>query len=164
MLCREIIRHPAECCGIHESVAAVADRMRAVDIGFMPVLNEQGQIVGTITDRDITLRVVAFGLSPLQTTVGQVMSLGAVTCEIDDPLSLAEARMARHHISRIVCIDRYGRPMGVISLSDIASVERGEETGEVLRSVKALDGRPRSMAELRYERARDWRNAGPRPG
>jgi signal-transduction protein with cAMP-binding, CBS, and nucleotidyltransferase domain len=138
-------------------VSAVADRMRAVDIGFMPVVNEQGQVIGTLTDRDITVRVVARGLSPLQTTVGDVMTRGAVVCDVEDPLSLVEQRMARHQVSRIVCVDPYGRPVGVISLADIAACERGEEAGDVLRTIKALDARPRSMAELRYQRSKDWR-------
>lgn len=46
-------------CGADASVRDVAALMRDHDIGFVPVYDEQGTIIGTLTDRDVTVRVVA---------------------------------------------------------------------------------------------------------
>lgn len=85
--------------------------------------DEAGRATGAITDRDIAIRIVAEGHPP-QTTVQEAMSMEVVACLADDDVKLAERMMARHHKSRIMCVDANGVLVGVISLSDI--VERDE--------------------------------------
>lgn len=135
MRCREIM-NKVEVCFIDDPVADVADRMRSKHVGFLPVCNSYGQVIGTITDRDLTTRVLADRLSgdvPVQT----VMSRGPITCKPDDPLEDAEQLMERYFKWRIICVDHMRRPVGVISISDIADSEQAARTGKLLREVSS---------------------------
>lgn len=61
------------------SVAAVARMMREKNIGMLPVA-EDDRIIGSITDRDITVKATAEGMDPEKTAVGDVMSKSIVYC------------------------------------------------------------------------------------
>lgn len=128
-----------ETCWVMDAAADVAERMRASAVGFLPVCNDTGEIVGTITDRDLAMRVLA-ERRPHGTPVHRVMSIDAVTCSPYDDLGFAEELMRRWRKSRIVCVDDRMRPVGVISLSDIAEAEYAWRAGRVLRDVSAREG------------------------
>jgi CBS domain-containing protein len=140
MRCGDVMKMDIETCWGGDTVQEVAARMRHHNIGFMPVLDHAGRLVGTITDRDITIRVVADEVSP-RTPVGHVMSSGVVYAYPDESLRAAEERMERFHKSRIVVVDREGRPIGVISLSDIAERDWSWRSGRVLRNVTDREAR-----------------------
>jgi CBS domain-containing protein len=135
MQCSELMKSDVECCKANESVQAVAERMRSRNIGFVPVCDEQGSVIGTITDRDLAMRVIAEQRSPDSTKAADVMSRDAIACKASDDLSVVEQLMSKHKKSRIICIDERRRPVGVISLSDIARVETSGKASAILRSV-----------------------------
>ncbi|MBX3192781.1 MAG: CBS domain-containing protein [Labilithrix sp.] len=124
MRCKDIMKIDVEVCWVMDPAAEVAERMRTRGIGFLPVCSETGEVVGTVTDRDLTVRLLAERL-PHRTPIHRIMSTTPVTCSPFDPLALAEDTMRRHHIRRIVCVDERNRPLGIISLADIADVEFG---------------------------------------
>jgi CBS domain-containing protein len=139
MRCGEIM-NKVECCYIDDSVAHVAGRMRARHVGFLPVCNDHGQVIGTITDRDLTIRVLADRLSP-ETPVQAVMSKGPITCRPDAPLAEIEGMMERYYKWRIVVVDARRRPIGIVSISDIADAEQYVRTGQLLREISSRDVR-----------------------
>jgi len=139
MRCRDVM-NKVECCNINDSVADIAGRMRSRHVGFLPVVNDDGQVIGTITDRDLAIRVLADRLSP-ETPAHAVMSRGVITCKPDDPLEDAEQLMERYYKWRIVCVDSGRRPVGVISLSDIADSEQAVRTAKLLREVSSREVR-----------------------
>jgi CBS domain-containing protein len=122
-------------CAPEQIVPEIAEMMRAHNLGFIPICNEQGAVVGTVTDRDLVLRVVAAGLPAETTKASDVLTRQVVHCSPDDPLSVAEELMVARKKSRVVCIDANGRPVGVISFSDIARVERFRRVSRILRDV-----------------------------
>ena len=65
--------------GQSEPVTAAARLLKQYNIGAVPVCDDRGNLRGMITDRDITVRCVATGLSPAETKIGDVMTRGAVT-------------------------------------------------------------------------------------
>ncbi len=69
-------------------VIEAARKMRDEDVGSLPIV-EGGQLTGTITDRDITIRAVAEGRDPQGTTIGEIASRDLVT--IDPQQTLEEA-------------------------------------------------------------------------
>lgn len=142
MDCATLMKTDIECCQSEDTVEHVARRMAARDIGFVPVCNEDGGVIGTLTDRDIVLRVVAKGRQASNTTVSEVLSLDAICCAASDDLSVAEALMSKHKKSRIICLDERNRMVGVISLSDVARVETGARASALLRSVAQREARP----------------------
>lgn len=140
MRCGDIMKRDIVWCWGTEPVSQVALRMRDHGVGFVPVCEGSGQVIGTVTDRDLAVRVLAQELSP-RVPVETVMSVRVLTCKPWDPLGAAEDRMMRHRKSRIVVVDEYGRPIGVISLSDIAEAERPPRAGEVFRAVAQREAR-----------------------
>lgn len=135
MQCSIVMKSDVECCHLNDTVEYAAQRMAARNIGFVPICERSGQVVGTLTDRDIVLRVVAAGLDPAITQVGEVYSHDVVACSPEDDLTIAEALMSRHKKSRIICIDAANHLAGIISLSDVAQAETGRRSSALLRSI-----------------------------
>jgi CBS domain-containing protein len=129
------MKKDVECCPREEEVEAVAERMKTRNVGFLPVCDDDGAVIGTVTDRDLALRVLGEHRSSERTRVQDVMSPELVCCSPDDDLGVAEDLMVRYKKSRIVCADEHRRPIGIISLSDIAHVEEGNKLSQILDAI-----------------------------
>ena len=116
-------------------IQEVARKMAEEDIGFLPVVDPSGKAIGTITDRDIVVRLIAKGGAVNDTKVEQVMTKDVVSVRPDEDMQKAAELMKERKISRVLVCDQNGKPLGVISLGDLA--ERHEE-GEVGRTVKEV--------------------------
>src|SRR5262245_34156274 len=114
MLCKEVMKSDVECVSPADPVEEAAARMRDENVGFLPVCDPSKKVLGTITDRDIAIRIVAGGL-PAHTPVEAVMSREVVSCRPEDDLQRAEQLMAEKHKSRIICLDKGGRLAGIRS-------------------------------------------------
>lgn len=117
------------------SLREAAERMRSYGIGALPVM-EGELLVGMLTDRDITVRATAAGKDPNKTSVREAMTHTVITCEADAPLSEAEHLMEEKAVRRLVVLDAYKKPVGLISLDDLATVPgEARHAGEVLREL-----------------------------
>jgi CBS domain-containing protein len=114
-----------------ETVAAASRKMRALNLGFLPVCSPERRLLGVVTDRDLTLRVIAEEL-PFSTPVEEVMSLNPIVCPSSAELELAEGLMRAHRKMRIACVDEDGRLAGVLTLADIARFTAPERAGDLL--------------------------------
>lgn len=140
MRCHDLMKSPVVCSKLDDSASHTAARMRSRKIGFLPVCDDTGRVVGTVTDRDLAVRVLA-ERSPSATPVRLVMTPGPVTCRPNDDLEVAEDLMRRYHKSRIICVDEGFKPVGVISLSDIATYDEAVRAGELLRAISEREVR-----------------------
>jgi CBS domain-containing protein len=100
-------------------VRMAADTMRANDIGDVIVSDDNGQITGILTDRDIVVRVVAEGRDPSATRVGDIASRELTAVAPDDPVDRAVQLMRERAIRRLPVVDR-GKPVGIVSIGDLA--------------------------------------------
>ncbi len=108
----------------NSSVAEAAETMRDADVGDVIVLSG-GSTCGILTDRDITVRVVAAGLDPDKTHAGDVCSKDVATLSPDDDVDTAIRLMREHAVRRLpVTVD--GQPIGIVSLGDLAIEADGE--------------------------------------
>lgn len=139
MRCDEIMKRNVECISPDETAASAAQRMRDENVGFLPVC-QQGRVLGTLTDRDIAVRLVAANQPP-STRVTDIMSREAVYCRPQDDIKVAQRLMAENHKSRIMVVDENGKLVGVISLSDIAQHDRSGQASETLRGVSSREAR-----------------------
>jgi CBS domain-containing protein len=116
-----------------ETGASVVDAARAMaDENIGDVIVCEGETVrGIVTDRDIAVRVVAQDRNPADTTVGDVCSADLITVGPDDDLDNAIGLMRQHAVRRIPVVDD-GRPIGVLSLGDLA-IER--DSDDVLEDI-----------------------------
>jgi CBS domain-containing protein len=132
----------AKGCRTDDTARDCARLMKEENIGFVPICNDAGEPVGTITDRDLALRIVAEGHSA-DSEVSSCMTREVVSCKLGDDLRDAERLMREHHKSRIMVCDENGKLEGVISLSDIAEIEDEEIAGRMLREVSSREiGQP----------------------
>src|SRR5438045_7864589 len=83
-----------------KSVAYAAKMMRDEDVGLAPIV-EGNRLVGTLTDRDITIRVVAEGKDPGSTKVTEIASTQLVTVDPQQDLEAALRLMAQHQVHRL---------------------------------------------------------------
>lgn len=138
MRCEEIMKGSVECLKTHHSAAQAAIKMRDAGVGFLPVCDDDGKAVGTLTDRDIVLRVCAEDRLPSAVQAVDIMTHEVICCSPLDDVTRAQALMAAHQKSRIMVTDGHGRIVGVISLSDLA---QHAEAGQVGRTVRAVSER-----------------------
>jgi len=112
------------------SLEQAARHMRDAGIGNVIVL-EGEQITGILTDRDIVVRAVAEGWDPSQTPVGDVASRELTTISPDETVDAAVALMRERSIRRLPVVES-GRPVGIVSLGDLA-LERDPDSclGEI---------------------------------
>lgn len=121
MLCQEIMSKLVQTVGRHETVQEAARRMRDRNIGFLPVCDKKGRAIGVVTDRDLALRVCAENLKAKKTAVEDIMSEEIVSCRPTEDVRRAQDLMIFHEKSRIIIADGEGRPLGIVSLADIAA-------------------------------------------
>jgi CBS domain-containing protein len=100
-------------------VADASRLMRQYDIGDVIVVDVSGAVCGIVTDRDVVVRVVAEGLDPASTVVGDISSPDPVTLVPDDDIDRA-IRVMRERALRRLPVTRGGYPVGVVSLGDLA--------------------------------------------
>lgn len=139
MLCADVMKGEVECVSPGEPVEKVARRMKDKGIGFMPVCSDTADVLGTITDRDIALRIVAEGKTA-STPVEDVMTREVVSCRATDDIKQAERLMGKERKSRILCVDDDGVLVGVISLSDIAQRD-GARIAQTMQEVAQREAR-----------------------
>jgi CBS domain-containing protein len=111
-----------------------AQLMRDEDVGLVPVI-EGERLVGTVTDRDIALRVVAEGKPPESTTVGEIASRELVTIDPQQDLDDALRLMARHQVRRLPVVEEDGKLVGIVAQADIAQHASDAQTGDVVRDI-----------------------------
>jgi CBS domain-containing protein len=140
MLCRDIMKADVRCATAQTTVVRAAALMRDEQIGFVPVCDEARKVIGTLTDRDITIRVIAESESANE-FVTRFMSTGVVACRSSEDLSIAQDLMGEMQVSRIVCVDENGQLEGIISLSDIAQRGDSADVAATLRSVTVREAR-----------------------
>lgn len=136
MRCRDVVAtENTESLSENATVADAARLMADAGVGFLPVCDAAGQVVGVVTDRDLVVQAIARGREPGTTAVNEIMSHPALSCFIDGDLAVAEDLMAKEQKSRIVLTGEDGRLAGVLSIADIA--ERAPKR-EALRTLQAV--------------------------
>jgi CBS domain-containing protein len=100
------------------TAAEAARTMREQDIGDV-LVRDGGELCGIVTDRDLTLRIIADGQDPQEVTIGEVCSGELTTCGPDDELTHAVRVMREKRIRRLPIMDR-GDAVGILSLGDLA--------------------------------------------
>ena len=137
--CAAIMKSNVQSVRPEDSLRQAAEKMALANVGFLPVRDQQGRVVGTITDRDIVVRGVASGAPAELGHVGDVMTRQVIACRPDEPLSVAEDLMAQNQISRLVVTDSEGTLKGVLSLSDLIEHDSGGRAVKMLRAVAARE-------------------------
>jgi CBS domain-containing protein len=131
----EILTPDPQCVTPETTLTRAAQKMKALDVGMLPIC-ENDRLVGTITDRDITVRAVAEGYNPSTTTVREAMTRAMVYCFDDEDIAEAALLMESRQVRRLPVINREKRLVGIVSLGDLAvRTHRERLVGEVLEGI-----------------------------
>ncbi len=116
------------CCSPSDTVQHVAQVMRQLDVGAVPVVADMvsKRLVGIITDRDLCISAIAEGKDPRTTQIAGYFTKDVVTCAPEDTLADCEQKMKAHKVRRIPVVDKENCCVGIVVQADIARVDKPE--------------------------------------
>jgi CBS domain-containing protein len=117
----EIMTRDPKTVSASDTIVDAARLMNDADIGDVIVVDGE-QIKCIVTDRDIVVRAVAEGRDPQSTSVSDVCTPSLETIEPEASVDEALRKMRESDIRRLPVVQD-GRPVGIVSLGDLA-VER----------------------------------------
>jgi len=126
------------------TIQEAAKVMRESHVGELMVVDDDDvktHAVGILTDRDIVVSTVAFGISPETVLVEELMSPNVVTASIHDSLPEVLRLMKEHGIRRIPLVEASGAVEGIICVDDVVeylAIELGDlaQISEQQRSIE----------------------------
>ena len=138
MQIREIMSQDVASCTPDTPLTQVAQMMIDRDCGAIPVVDDidTRRVIGMVTDRDITVRMVAQGINPCDRTAADCMSAPALTLPLEASLEQAQQELEAHQLRRMPVIDSAnGVCCGIITQADIARYAPSDRSAEILTRV-----------------------------
>lgn len=136
MQLKDVMTRDVETIRSDAMLQQAAQKMTLRDVGMLPVVNGDKNLLGTITDRDITVRATAQGLDPTKTQVRSAMTEVVICGFEDQDIEEGGRLMMDNQIRRLLILNRHNKLVGVVSLGDLAIRADGERLpGQVLERV-----------------------------
>jgi len=107
-------------CAPSDSLAVALTAMWQRDVGFLPVVGNDGTLVGVLTDRDAAVAACTRGKRMDEVPVEEVMTRNVIACAETHDLSQALGLMRERRVRRLPVLDTQGKLAGVFTLSDAA--------------------------------------------
>ena len=123
------------CCKRDTPLTDVAQMMIDNDCGMIPVVDDHGKPIGTVTDRDIAVRIVACGKDASAACASDAMSVPVHSVTIDSSLRDAVCMMEAEKVRRLLVVDADGKLAGVAAIADLALAGKDEATAQVVKEV-----------------------------
>ena len=142
--CNEVMTKNPVCCLPNDMAAKVAKLMKGENVGSIPVIENEKtrKLVGIVTDRDLTLKIVAKELDAKSTKVEAVMTRKVVTCRAEDDLQKALDAMSEHQLRRIPVVDKDNKILGIIAQADVATrVDKPKKTAAMVKGISRSDAK-----------------------
>src|SRR5262245_1097057 len=136
MKVKELMTANPKVCTSIDSLAKVATIMWEIDCGIVPVITEDGKVVGLVTDRDICMAANFENRNLSNIAVEDIISNKVFDCRPDDDVRTALKTMQEHKVHRLPVVAGDGTLEGLLSLNDIVR--------------KAEDPREKKAPELSY--------------
>jgi CBS domain-containing protein len=103
-----------------DSIKQVVRILGESGLGALPVVDGSGRLLGTITERDIAVRVIARGESIRKARVSDHMSSETFACSAGVSIEDCMRAMSWHQVRRIPIVDDDHKLIGILSQVDIA--------------------------------------------
>lgn len=152
MQVQELMTEPPVMCRATDTLDTAAQLMWERDCGAIPVIDDDGSLVGMITDRDVCMAAYTRGRSLGSIRVDDAMAKRVFTVNRHDSLEAVEQLMSDAQIRRVPVVDGARRPIGIVTLNDIArraasTRTNGRMSADVTRTLAAIS-RPREPAAI----------------
>ena len=152
----ELMTRRVRSCSPQHSLDMVMRILFEEDLGALPVVNDEGQPLAMITDRDVSVAAYTQGKPLWQIPVHSAMSRQLHTAHVSDDLASAERTLRSHQLRRLPVVDESTRLVGMLSLADIAHARAGlrldtgveqplAELALTLRSITRRAGAPEAQ-------------------
>ncbi len=117
-----------------KTAAVAAQRMLQRNVGTLVVRDSHRRPIGILTDRDLTLRVLAKGIDGTQIQVQDVFTASPRRIPERASIGTALAMMRETGVRRLPVVDDDDRLVGLIALDDIVALlcEEAATIGAVL--------------------------------
>jgi CBS domain-containing protein len=119
------------------TIQHAAERMRALDVGSLPVADGKA-LAGMVTDRDITVRGVASGMIPQEALVSDVMTEEVRWCLETDTVEQVLDQMGDAQVRRLAVLNEAREVVGIVALGDLAT-RQSADTDDALREISQPD-------------------------
>ncbi len=160
----EIMTRDPQTAQFDSTLEEVATLMKDQDVGAIPVIDEENELAGVITDRDIVVRCIAEGKDPSDTTVEEVFSEDLSTIGPEAEVEEAAHLMAEKQVRRLPVVED-GKLIGMISIGDISVKHDERESGKALQEISqgvkqnsASNGKKRSRQGAQTSEAKSRGN------
>ncbi|KHE71599.1 CBS domain-containing protein [Halobacillus sp. BBL2006] len=126
---KDIMTSDVSVCRTDDCLSDAASMMKQKNVGAIPVCDDQGNLMGMVTDRDLVIRGYA-DKKPESTPIQQVMSDHLYSCTPDCSTQEASQIMAQHQVRRLPVVEN-GKLTGIISLGDLSVDEMSDHAAGV---------------------------------
>ena len=120
MKVRDVMTHPAISCGPENNLSEVVKIMWDADCGAVPVVDQDRNLIGVITDRDIAITAGTQNRLPSDIRVAEAMSDTVYSCTPDQDILGALKTMRSEKVRRLPVVNNNGQLEGLLSVNDIA--------------------------------------------
>jgi len=134
---QQIMTRGVEVIQRDDTIQHAAERMRALDVGSLPVADGKA-LAGMVTDRDITVRGVAAGMIPQEALVSDVMTEEVRWCTETDTVEQVLEQMGDAQVRRLAVLNEAREVVGIVALGDLAT-RQSADTDEALREISSPD-------------------------
>ena len=119
---------------VSSSVKDAADKLTEFNIGAMPVIDSQGNVVGIISERDIS-RFVCNKKINLDENISKIMSKNIISCDLEISVSELMETMTNRKIRHMPIIDKH-KLIGIVSIGDVVNhiIHKYEVENDALRN------------------------------
>jgi CBS domain-containing protein len=117
-----------------ETIREAAERLANDDIGVLPITDENKNLKGVLTDRDIVVHVIARGKDPANTRARDMEQGELITLRPEDSIEHACDLMAQRKVRRLPVVED-GRIVGMVSQADVAKSVSPEQAGRMLTQI-----------------------------
>jgi signal-transduction protein with cAMP-binding, CBS, and nucleotidyltransferase domain len=114
------------------SVLDIAKKMLAENISSIPITDDEGEIIGILTERDM-IKIIANEMAPGGISAMSLMSFPTVKVENKAPIEEAAKIMATKKLRHLIVEDTYSKDVvGIITVADLARyLKQKSKTGEL---------------------------------
>ena len=140
MKVKDVMTPEPRTCAPSTNLAEAAALMLDADCGILPVVDDNGKLVGVVTDRDMYIALATRNALAAQLTVGDVARSQVFTCGPDDELHAALKTMREQHVRRLPVDGFGGTVAGIVSMNDILLAAGGKGLGnaEIVGTFQAI--------------------------
>lgn len=139
---KDIMSHPVVSCPAASTLDQAARLMWEFDCGIIPVVNDDGRLAGIVTDRDICMAAYTQARPLASIPVSTAMAKQVIAVHSEDLIEQAEGSMRDHQIRRLPVLDTESRPVGMVSMNDLARLagraKRSTVDRELVRTLAAV--------------------------